>query len=279
MAFVTTAPLFSISFASRGSCSRRGRRFRLLTPHSKLRYSNPSNIGNDAPKDSFNHSKPPFSSAVDAKSRPVPASDVKQELITAVSGTNRGFVATPFQSNQIFSLIAELENSSPPSAPSDDPMLFGKWRLIFTDALDVLSLGLLTPIAQIAQINQNIFEVGPELKKSYEYDVENVITLEPWFAPISNSFLGRTVAEVKVFAEGKRKNESQIDIVFVKTALRQKSLFGYDLPAELPPASLRVSSPVGYIKTTYLDAELRVARSPPVREKRQGNVFLLVREQ
>lgn len=134
-------------------------------------------------------------------------------------------------------------------------------------------------MAQVAQINQNIFEVRPDQKKSYEYDIENVVLLEPVFAPVTNSFLGRTVAEIKVFAQGKSKSTTRIDITFVKTALKQKSLLGYDLPIELPPASLRVMSPVGYIETTYLDAELRIARSPPVREKRKGNVFLLAREQ
>lgn len=279
MAFVTPTSLFPPLSTSKSSCSHRGRHSRPHIPLSKLRYPNPSSTRNDASDTPFNHSQPPPSSTVDTNSRPVPSSDVKQELITAVSGTNRGFVVTPYQSDQILSLVAELEKSNPSDAPADDPMLFGKWRLVFTDALDVLSLGLLAPIAQVAQINQNIFEVRPEQKKSYEYDLENVVMLEPWFAPLSNSFFGRTVAEIKVFAEGKRKNESRIDITFVKTALRQKSVLGYDLPSELPPASLRVASAVGYIKTTYLDAELRVARSPPLREKRQGNVFLLAREQ
>lgn len=213
--------------------------------------------------------------------RPVPTATVKQDLLNAVAGTNRGFIPSEWQAEQIQGHISDLEGTSASSNTLDDTRLFGKWRLLYTDALDVLSLSFLSPVAQVAQINQNIFEVAEADRKgerAYDYEIENVVLLEPYFAPVTNAFMGRTVTELKVLAEGRRMGDTRIDITFVGSKVRQQSVAGWQVPERLPPVRVALGRPVGWIETTYLDDDLRVGRAPPVRGNEKGNVFVLIRE-
>lgn len=223
------------------------------------------------------HTNPPPSPSLDAEVRPVPASDVKQELLGAIAGTNRGFVSTPLQIDTIRALLSDLESANPSKTPLDDPLLCGKWRLIWTDGLDILGLSFLMPIAQIAQINQDIRK---DESDECDFIVENVIVFEPFFAPVVNVFERRTELQLTVKAEGKRTDDDRIDIKFVGVEGKGKKLLGWEIPGGALTGGIKVASPVGYIKTTYLDADLRVARAPSewVRGG-EGNVFVLVRDQ
>lgn len=219
------------------------------------------------------------SRSLDAEVRAVPLADLKCQLYAAVGPTNRGLAASPAAREHVLALISELERARPPNAPADDPQLLtGKWRLLFTNALDVLSLGLLAPVAQVGQIFQNIYETIPDERKGYEYDIENVVQLEPAVAPVTNAFFGQTMASVRVSAEGRRESESRIDIKFMQTAIRPETFAGFAIPQELPAARFGLGSPIGYIETTFLDSDIRIARAPPVGRK-EGNVFVLMREQ
>lgn len=294
MAFTFPTPVVA-SASARGSpsfCPRRRKPSVRLVPFRQplaMTYSSPSSpyapngSGNSldpTPSDVESEAVDARVSTLDAETRPVPLSEMKCSLYAAVGATNRGLSASSAMREQILSLIAELERALPPSAPADDPaMLCGRWRLLFTDAPDVLSLGLLAPVAQVGQIFQNIYEAPPGRQRDYDFDVQNVVELEPVFAPLANAFIGQTMSSITVSAEGKRTSESRVDITFVQTAIRPETFVGLRVPQELPAATFGIGSPVGYIETTFLDADVRVARAPPSTGKKDGNVFVLIREQ
>lgn len=245
------------------------------SPYSKSDFGNGSD---SAPSDVELEAVDVPASTVEAQTRAVPISDLKCSLYAAVSSTNRGLTTSADDRANILSLVAELERAKPPTAPADDPgMLCGRWRLLFTNALDVLSLGLLAPVAQVGQIFQNIYEVPLEGKSDYQYDIENVVQLEPAFAPVSNALGGQSITSITVSAEGRKTSDSRVDITFVQNAIKQEKIFGMQLPNEFPAAKFAIGSPVGYIETTFLDEDIRVARAPPVRNQ-EGGLFLLIRE-
>lgn len=255
-----------------------------------MNYSSPSpSDGSSVPNGSDNGSDgtPYDAETVDVRSRPldaqvraVPLAELKCELYAALGPTNRGLAASPATRELVLSLVSELERARPPNAPADDPQLLtGKWRLLFTDALDVLSLGLLAPVAQVGQIFQNIYETNLDERKGYDYDIENVVQLEPAVAPVANAFFGQTMTSVRVSAEGRRATENRIDIKFMQTAIRPEIFAGFDLPQQLPAARIGIGRPVGYFETTFLDSDIRIARSRPLRRTEERNVFVLMREQ
>lgn len=211
---------------------------------------------------------------LEAAVREIPLEDLKRELLTSVSTTNRGFVASPSQRKEIITLIEQIERQNPTPAPCDDPQLTGRWRLLFTNAFDIVSLALLTPVALVGQIYQNVYEA--EEGQKHDYELTNIVELEPPFAPISNQFIGQTMASVEVAAKGFRKSDVKIDITFTESSFKPETLAGYDV-RRLPPLRYGLRSPVGYIETTFLDADIRVARAPPLGGD-GGGVFVLLRD-
>lgn len=189
---------------------------------------------------------------------------------------NRGLAASPSAKTDVLALIEQLERLNPTPEPNESTLLTGEWKLLYTNALDVLSLGLLAPIALVSEVFQNVFE-APE-DKGYDYDIKNIVQLEPSFAPVSNAFFGRTWTSVTVSATGIKKSSSRVDITFVDSVIKPESVAGFDVPDVLPPFRIRLGSPVGYIETTFLDEDIRVARAPP--GSIQGeNLFVLLRVQ
>lgn len=280
MAFVLPSPMRIVTPPSqRAAIQRRPRQYPQppKAQTSSPGASNSANSTNGTAKSSSQTPTSPYQDPIPAQTRPVPTSDLKTELYQTAVSTNRGLSATPYQRDQILNIIAQLEQVSPPTAPVDDPrLLTGRWKLLFTDSLDVLSLGLLAPFALVGDVFQNIFEANVEESKGYDYEIFNVVKLQPPFAPVANAFFGETVAELKVTAEGKRVSDIRIDLTFVKSALKQEKIVGRDVPWELPPLSIGFRSRVGAINTTFLDADLRVART--ISSSSEKNVFVLLRE-
>lgn len=213
---------------------------------------------------------------VDATVREVTVEELKRELFLTVIGSNRGFAASPDRRTQVLDIIAQLERKNTLEEPVNEiSMLAGTWSLLYTNALDVLSLGLLAPVASLGQIFQNIESTD----NADVFDVTNVVELEPAFAPVSNSFIGQTKAVLSVKARGEKKSPMRIDITFERASIRPEKVVGFPVPQNFFPAlTVPLRSPVGYIDTTFLDSEIRIARAPPT--PRQGeNVFVLKREE
>lgn len=214
---------------------------------------------------------------VDTDSRDVPASDLKCELFAALASLNRGFAVPPNLRRTVESLIEQLERKNPTRNPSEKPTLFtGKWRLVYTNALDVLSLGLLSPIASVNQVYQNIFPPPVRSSSSVDFAVENVVEFEPSIAPVTNRFLGRSMTRLVVEATGSIKSSSVVGLTFENVSARPNFLFGYQFPSDVPIPKVPLSRPVGAIDTTFLDNDLRISRAKIM--GRTDNVFVLLRE-
>lgn len=266
MAFLPPAPLRAPP--RRRAASRRPRpRAVHDAPHEDLPPVSPNGVSAARPSDV----------AWTTDARPVPLPDLKADLFLAVAALNRGLAATPAQRLRARRAVAQLERAAPPVRPAADPRLPGAWRLLFTDALDVLSLGLLAPVALLGDVFQNIAEAPPR-GRDREYDIVNVVKLQPPVAPVANAFMGETVAELRVTARGTQVGDDRIDLTFVRTAFKQEKIAGVDVPFDFPPIAFNFASPVGYIHTTFLDDELRIARSPPITGRTEGNIFVLARE-
>lgn len=217
----------------------------------------------------------PEENVYEASVSEIPLNELKCDFYAAISTINRGLAASPAARKQVMELIKQLERQNPTENPSDTPeLLTGRWRLIFTTALDVLSLGLLAPIALVSQVYQNVYETDD---RQWDYDLENIVQLEPAIAPVTNAFFGRTMAQVTVKAKGLRSSANRMDITFVESQFRPESFVGFDIPTRLPKLKVGLGRPVGFIETTFLDTDLRVARVP-AGPRQNENLFVLMRE-
>jgi PAP_fibrillin len=157
-------------------------------------------------------------------------------------------------------------------------LLVGTWRLVFTNALDILSLSLL-PFVRIGPIYQNV-EAG---EISGEYNLYNLIDLSPPLDPVLNAFdvFGSTVTRIRVTAKGDvlPSDTRKLNIKFVRSAVEGVSLLGIDL-SDLPKLSAQIpSSPNGLVDTIFIDDEMRILRAPPTPNASQdSNYFVLLRE-
>lgn len=207
-----------------------------------------------------------------ATTQTMSSEELKRELYTLCGAVDRGFSATATQRRGILNTIQLLESSATCEAPLDDERLAGDWTLVYTNALDIVSLAVL-PLASVAGVYQNV------RARDNSFEVVNVVELEPPLAPVAKLFIGRTYARLEVTAVGKRNEADarRLDIAFERGRVRQETLAGRDLPAGLVPALSWPfpASPAGYILTTYLDDEIRIARAPPTGGFVEEGVFVL----
>lgn len=221
---------------------------------------------------------------IDIDYQSVPTTDLRTDFLQLVNGTNRGLNASLSTRAEIFARIAELE-----ARAEDDPTLrvgggerdalVGTWRLVFTNSLDILSLGLV-PVS-LGPIFQNVEDSGEDRL----YNIYNVVEVEPLYAPLLNSIealqmFGPTKSVLTVKAEGRVSEDdaSRIDLRFVKSSLECESFFGLE-GSSFPKVQVPLNSPVGYIDTTYVDDVIRIGRSPSTpNAPTSPNYYVLVRE-
>jgi PAP_fibrillin len=218
--------------------------------------------------------------AIETEAKPVGTDELKRDLLDCVNGCNRGIAASKATRDTVLGIVRELElrgrSWTPPLSGGEDTLV-GKWRLVFTNALDVLSLSLLPFL--LGQIYQNV-ESGDGLGR---YMIYNEVELEPLFAPVTNAFdfVGDCKSRIRVTAEGVLSGSDEaarVDVTFVRSAVEGVSLFGWDVSG-LPKLEVPLNSPVGYIETPYVDETMRIARSPPTPNAPQNNnYFILLRE-
>jgi len=221
-----------------------------------------------APSDTCSECVPEYMQDVPTNLKDVAA--LKEQILLSSLGLNRGFSASIKEKDSIIELIDRLELANPNPQPctslrTGTSPLTGEWSLVFTNALDVLSLGLLVPVISVGQVYQNINEDGSE--------ITNIVDLQPSTSPFLNFFGKSTVARLRVQAEGEIESDSRISIKFRSTSFEPQSLLGRDATG-LPQPKFNIPSArgvAGWIETTYVDETMRVCRAP-------GNsVFVLIR--
>lgn len=219
------------------------------------------------------------SQVVDTDAREVPLSELKSELFATLASVNRGFSVTPTLRSIISALLSHLERISSSSSSQASPLSIsqrtvfsGNWRLIYTNAPDVLSLGLLAPIALVNQVYQTI----EYTEKDSDIEVNNIIELEPPIAPLFSGNM-RTFSKIIVKASGDVRSETALGLVFDSVRVEPQTVFGVDVPEGIKGLipSVRIGSPVGQFETTFLDEDLRISRA---NFGKQSSVFVFIRE-
>ncbi|CAN0385369.1 unnamed protein product, partial [Ectocarpus sp. 8 AP-2014] len=127
--------------------------------------------------------------AEDAVGDPVTRAALKQKLLRkAVATLNRGFVAEESDRLDVEEIIEMLEMENPNSKSCEgfetgSSPLAGRWQLLYTTSLDVLSLQI-NPAVTVGKIFQQIESDGRS--------IQNIIELQPPFAAV-NKILGSSM--------------------------------------------------------------------------------------
>jgi len=195
---------------------------------------------------------------------------LKAELLGACLGLNRGFSATAAEARRVQGLVELLEADNPNPMPTQGlefgtSPLSGDWRLVYTNALDVLTVALVPAVA-VGQVYQNINGDASE--------ITNVIDLQPSAAPLLNAAGASTVARLKVKASGKVESGTRVAIKFISSEFSPRTFLGQEVSGLLPAPRFsfpQVANPIGWIENTYVDDSLRVCRAIG------DNVFVLTR--
>jgi len=154
--------------------------------------------------------------------------------------------------------------------------LIGTWRLIWTTALDVLSLQA-SPILTVGAIHQ-VFE------SNNSKVVTNVIDLVPRAQSLfPTTMLPSTLLRAKVTTracepDNAARHPNRVGLVFERVAVQPLQLLGQDVGG-LPPLAVDLprlpdswTAASGYFDVTYLDHELLV-----IRQNAPGGLFALLR--
>ncbi|CAM9877827.1 unnamed protein product [Ectocarpus sp. 4 AP-2014] len=126
--------------------------------------------------------------AEDAVGDPATRTALKQKLLRKVATLNRGFVAEESDRLDVEEIIEmlEMENPNPKSCEgfeTGSSPLAGRWQLLYTTSLDVLSLQV-NPAVTVGKIFQQIESDGRS--------IQNIIELQPPFAAV-NKILGSSM--------------------------------------------------------------------------------------
>lgn len=192
---------------------------------------------------------------------------LKEAFRLQASRVNRGFVAGPAVRSALCEMAEALEaqqamDSNNPVGlnsinlnPTSSPLLLGRWYLDFTDAADVLSLGLLPFPGLIGDIYQ---EIRPkDGTAGDEFVVDNTVEVLPMGAGALTALTGVKVAGIySVEGACKTLSPTRVSLAFVGGRV-QPLAAPFELPAlrgALPdPLVARLQGLIGervYLETT-----------------------------
>ena len=210
----------------------------------------------------------------------------KLKLIQLAASYDRGFGASPSARNQVSLLIEQLERQNESKQAADTILqpgvrrpttLIGNWRMIWTTALDVLSLQ-----ASPFFIAGAIYQVFESAETNI---VTNIIDFIPRIQSLSPSLLPNTLIRAQVQTRAclpaASGGPNRVGLIFEKVSIQPVQLVGFDTSTTLPPlafdlpqlpgTSSTTSSP-GYFDVTYLDDDLLI-----IRQNQPGGLFCLLR--
>ncbi len=159
--------------------------------------------------------------------------ELQHELLTLLVGQNKGFSVGESEREDIEDVLRALEAVNPNPRPTEEFVrgtspLSGTWKLAYTDALDVLVLGLV-PLAVIGKIYQNI---SPDGKS-----IANIVELSQGasqlgFFPLLGR-LGDSMARLRVNAASEVLSPSRVSLTFKSAGFEPLTLFGMDVTKQL----------------------------------------------
>jgi len=194
---------------------------------------------------------------------------------------DRGYGATTGERDIIDGLVRSLAAVNPTMTPaagiegSSDIVVRGAWRLIYTSAIDVLSLAA-NPVSSIGGVYQNVEDDGI---------ITNIIDiLNPRALSIlPPTFKVDSTLRLKVQTRARERGSSRVGLVFEKITISPQKFLGNDvsfLPAptiDLPAFNSAASadSPA-YFDIEYLDDEVLIIRQNTAGGV-DGGLFIQVR--
>jgi len=158
---------------------------------------------------------------------PVDVVATKRSLLLLAAATDRGFRATPADTTAALALIRTLEGATPTPAPTRAlDLLCGDWKLLYTTALDVLSLAFL-PLSRVGDVYQNILPAGAGVR------AENVVRLVAPAVPLLGPKAAESVVSLRVRARCFVQTGVRLGLTFERAELPPPVLGGVDLGARL----------------------------------------------
>uniref|UniRef100_A0A7S2SD72 Plastid lipid-associated protein/fibrillin conserved domain-containing protein n=1 Tax=Eucampia antarctica TaxID=49252 RepID=A0A7S2SD72_9STRA len=212
---------------------------------------------------------------------------IKSKLLQLCASYDRGFGASPKARNQVQELVDELESMNPTprdaarginggDSTAEDVPLKGIWRMVWTTALDVLTLGA-SPVAVPGAIYQAI---DPPIATNIIDFIPRVQSLLPISFPPS---LLR--AEVKTRTSLRPQNSNRVGLNFEAVKLIPIELLGVQSSGFLPPFSINFpsiplqdlpgvdpSNSPGFFDVTYLDHDMLI-----IKQNDPGGYFVSIK--
>lgn len=190
----------------------------------------------------------------------------KVALLEAISGKNRGLLATEQEKQAILVAIANLEDVNPIPRPVEATnLLDGNWRLLYTTSKGLLNLDRL-PLCKVGQIYQCIrVETNSVYNIAEIYGLpflEGLISVAAKFEPVS----GRRVNvkfERSIIGLQRLISYDSLDS-FIQQIEAGKKFTAIDF-------ALNSSEQQGWLDITYIDSNLRIGRG------NEGSVFVLTK--
>lgn len=219
-----------------------------------------------------------FAAAVPGQNELV--AQLKNELLSSAAACDRGFGASSEDRRRVDDLLSKLKAASVGTEFMQNPtaglypfnessvastLLEGVWRLVYTDAYDVLSLAA-SPITMLQGIYQCIDASGRSV---------NVIDLTSRLVPLLPVQLAsklESVLRLKVFTAAKARSATRVGLRFLGVKAEPLSLLGQKNPP-LPPLSASLPQKFLYeVVDGVLGASTRGAQnnSPPQEDKLPG---------
>lgn len=227
--------------------------------------------------------------------------DYKTKLISACAACDRGFGASKNDrkmiENYLYSLIAETRtgeimsnptlNLYPNNTTDSKAVIDGIWRMIYTDAYDVLSLAA-SPLTLLQSIYQVIDSNGNSC---------NIIDITARAVSLLPSTLAmnlESILRLKVYTSARARTEKRVGLKFMKVQAVPLSLFGQRNLPFLPPLSISLPQtaiyPIidafsgegkngesndntpGFFDILYLDEDILV-----IQQNQPGGIFISTR--
>lgn len=189
---------------------------------------------------------------------------IKDTLLDAIVGTNRGLLATETQKQAILAAIASLEDFNPTPRPMQaSHLLEGDWRLLYTTSKALLNLDRF-PLCKLGQIYQCI-----RVETNSVYNIAEIYGLPSLEGLVS------------VAAKFDPVSERRVQVKFQRSILGLQRLIAYKSPATFIQQiesgkkftafdfAINSDQQQGWLDITYLDNDLRIGRG------NEGSVFVL----
>ena len=201
--------------------------------------------------------------AVPPEVAPPPASEAdlaKEALLDACAPILMGFKSTAAERKDVRALIEALLEKAPAPAETTPADLDGRWRLVFSDAPDILGLRG-GPLSELVFIGQDIDGAAGTVDNVIEY-----MPSQPMRSLFGSVGIDEDRIEQRVLLKFECTGGNTVNLKVSGTKLVPKRVFGGRISADrLQPPALQgpLTLPFGKFDVLYNDGDLRIVRTGP----------------